>query len=97
MKTSVKKTLLAALPLAGLLLTAPAAFAHDYQHQHRHWKNGEHCQTDYGRGRWDRGRYDDYRPSWYSGRRYYDRNDYYRSYYPQQPYDNPWWQSFFYR
>jgi len=95
MKTVLKKTLLAALPLAGLLLTAPAAFAHE----HHHWQNGDHCRTDYGRDWRDRWRYDDddYRPSWYSGRRYYDRNDYYRSYYPQQPYYNPWWQSFFYR
>jgi hypothetical protein len=96
MKTTVKKTLLAALPLAGLLLTAPAAFAHDYHHRHHHWKNGEHCQTDYGRGwreRWHNN--DDYQSGWYSGRRYSDRNDYYRSRYPQQPYYSPWGQSFY--
>jgi hypothetical protein len=80
MKTVWKKTLIAALPLAGLLLTAPAAFAHIHHH-HPYYRG-------YG---------DDYRPGWYGGRRYNDRDDDYRSRYPQQPYDGPWWQGFFYR
>lgn len=111
MKTMWKKTLLAALPLAGLLLTAPAAFAHD--HYHHRWENRQHCHPDYGRGWRNRWRHDDddyrpgwyggrrydgnYRSGWYSGQRYYDRDDYYRSRYPQQSYYGPWWQSFFYR
>ena len=44
MKTMLKKALLAALPLAGLLLTAPTAFAHDSYHRHHHWENRRHCQ-----------------------------------------------------
>jgi hypothetical protein len=94
MKTMLKKTLIAALPLAGLLLTAPAAFARPH-HQHHRWENRQHCQPSYGQGWHDRRRYgDDYRPGWYDGRRY-DRDDYYRSRYPQQPNYGPWWQGFY--
>ncbi|MBI3802110.1 MAG: hypothetical protein HY268_34710 [Deltaproteobacteria bacterium] len=98
MKTTLKKTLLAALPLVGLLLTAPAAFAHEHHHWHRHWENRGHCQTDYGRGWRDRQRYNEnYQSGWYGGQRYSDRNGDYRSRYPQQPYYSysPWWQSFY--
>src|SRR6266542_4003709 len=111
MKAMWKKTLLAVLPLAGLLLTAPAAFARD--HHHHRWENRQHCRPDYGRGWRNRWRHDDddYRPGWYggrrhddnyqsgwySGRRYNDRDDYYRSRDPQQFYGSPWWQSYFYR
>ena len=92
MKTTLKKTLLAALPLAGLLLTPPAAFAHYYHH---HWEHRPYCHLYYGRGWHERWRYHhDYRPGWYSERRYYG-DDYYRSRYPQQPYYSPWWQSFY--
>jgi hypothetical protein len=96
MKTTLKKTLLAALPLAGLLLTAPAAFADEHHHWHHRWQNRGHCQTDYRRGWRERQRYnDDYQSGWYGGQRYSDRNDSYRSRYPQQPYYSPWWQSFY--
>ena len=96
MKTMWKKTLIAALPLAGLLLTAPAAFARPHHH-YRHWEHRSYCQPHYGRQGWhDRGRYNnDYQPGWYGGRHYDDRNDYYRSRYPQQRYYSPWWQSFY--
>src|SRR6266849_980313 len=97
MKTMWKKTLIAALPLAGLLLTAPAAFARPHHH---HWEHRPYCHPYSGRGWHDRWRHDhddDYRPSWYGGRRYNDGDDYYRSRYPQQPYYGPWWQSFLYR
>ncbi|HJY82386.1 MAG TPA: hypothetical protein VKK81_15060 [Candidatus Binatia bacterium] len=95
MKTILKKTLIVALPLAGLLLAAPAAFAHD--HHHRYWEHQSYCHPHYDRQGWrDRWRYnDDYRPGWYSWRRYYNGDDYYRSRYPQQPYYSPWWQSFY--
>jgi hypothetical protein len=98
MKTVWKKTLIAALPLAGLLLTAPAAFAHIHHH-HPYYRGYRHeCHPSYGRGWHERRRYgDDYRPGWYGGRRYNDGDDDYRSRYPQQPYDGPWWQGFFYR
>lgn len=95
MKTMWKKTLMAALPLAGLLLTAPAAFAH---YHHHHWEHRPYCHPYYGQGWRDRWRYnEDYRPSWYRERRYYNGDDYYRSRYPQQPYYEPWWQGFLYR
>jgi hypothetical protein len=97
MKTALKKTLLAALPLAGLLLAAPAAFAHEHHHWHHRWQNGEHCQTDYGRGWQERWRENNnYRPGWYRGAPNYN-NDYYSSRYSQPPYYRPWWQSYFYR
>ena len=96
MKTMWKKTLIAALPLAGLLLTAPAAFARP--HHHHHWGYRHDCHPYYGRGWHDRGRYNnDYQPGRYGGQRYYDGDDYYRSRHPQQPYYEPWWQGFFYR
>lgn len=96
MKTMWKKTLIAALPLAGLLLAAPAAFAHEHNYHHRHWENSQHCHPHYGQGWRERWRHNnDYQPGWYSGRRYYNGDDYYRSRYPQQPYYSPWWQSFY--
>ena len=73
MKTILKKTLIAALPLAGLLLTAPAAFAHIHHHHPYYWGYRHDCHPYYGRGWHDRGRYNnDYQPGWYGGRRYYE-------------------------
>jgi hypothetical protein len=96
MNTLWKKTFLVAIPLAGLLLSAPAAEARKHHH---------HCRPYAERGWYDRGRYND---SYYSWRRnhewrrpYYDR-DYYPSRYPYQPYYGrpydggyPWWSVFF--
>ena len=100
MKTILKKTLLIALPLVGMLLTAPAAFARPHHHHHYHWGYRYDCPPRYDRGWYDRGRYDDYysRPGWYGGRRYYDDDDYYRSRYPRSFSSDPlWWYNFSYR
>jgi len=93
MKTMLKKALLAALPLAGLLLTAPAAFAHDSYHRHHHWENRRHCQPYHERGWRERWRHDDddYRPGWQKGRSYYNDDSYYRSRYDQPFYATRWW------
>lgn len=39
MHTTLTKAFLVALPLAGLLFTAPAAFAKDHRHHHHCWSN----------------------------------------------------------
>src|SRR5436309_8755686 len=96
MQISLKKAFLLALPLAGLLFTAPAAFARPHHHHHHGWHK-RHCRPDYDRGWYGGRRYnDDYsRRGWYGGRRYdddysrrgsyggwrYDDDDYYRSRY----------------
>ena len=93
MKTTLKKTLLAVVPLAGLLLTAPAAFAHPRHHQ---WDPGAHCRPDSNQG-WHNGQrsYDNdynYRRGWYNDRRWNDddyRSRYQRPFYP----DRRWYRS----
>ena len=96
MKTTLKKTLLAALPLVGLLFTAPAAFARHWEHRHHHWEHRSYSHPYYDRGWRERWRHNyDYRPGWHRERRYYNGDDYYGSRYPQQPYYEPWWQSFY--
>lgn len=95
-----KKTFLAAVPLAGLLMSAPAAEARKHHRYH-------HCNPYAERGWYDRRRYDDSyydRRRWDNDRRrpYYD-NDYSPSRYPYRPsYDDrpyyggyPWWSIFF--
>ncbi len=94
MQISLKKAFLLALPLAGLLFTAPAAFARPHHHHHHGWYK-RHCRPDYDRD-WSGGRrYDDddygYRRGGYGGRRY-DNDDYYRSRYSSPFYSGqPWW------
>jgi len=79
MQISLKKAFLLALPLAGLLFTAPAAFARPHHHHHHGWYK-RHCRPDYDRGR-------------YGGRRY-DNDDYYRSRYSPPFFSGqPWWYS----
>lgn len=70
MKAILKKTLLVALPLAGLLLAAPAAFARSHHDFHRHdWGYEDDYYPSYGRHGWDdRWRYEDN----YYGRRGWD-------------------------
>ena len=102
MKNILKKTLIAALPLAGLLLTAPAAFARPHHHhRHHQWGYRDDCHPSYGRGRYDRWSYhnDRYDRRGRYGGRWDDRyDDYYRSRYPRPFYSEPWrWQSFLYR
>lgn len=96
MKTVWKKTFLVALPLVGLLISAPAAEAHKF---HKH-KRDHYCQSYNKRHGWrDRGRYDDYYSrgqynDYYDGRRgwygnqgpYYDNDRYYPSRYPSGTY-----------
>ncbi|MBI3250067.1 MAG: hypothetical protein HYZ50_26530 [Deltaproteobacteria bacterium] len=95
MKSVWKKTLLVALPLAGLFFTAPAAEAH-----RRH-----DCRPRYEQGRQGGIWYDDYRDRrGYDQRRpYYSRDDYRPYRYPSRSYgrpyydrpyydDYPWWQ-----
>lgn len=99
MKAILRKTLFVALPLAGLLLTAPSAFAGP-GHHHRHWKRHyQHdCHPRYNQGwRESRRSYDDYyyRRGWYNGRRYND--DYYWTGYPRPFYSNPWRYNYNYR
>ena len=95
MQISLKKAFLLALPLAGLLFTAPAAFARPHHHHHHGWYK-RHCRPDYDRD-WSGGRrYDDddsyYRRGGYGGWRYND--DYYRSRYSPPFYSGqPWWYS----
>lgn len=93
MKSALAKMFLLALPLAGVLMTAPAADAHWRQHHH-------HCHPYAERGWYNRsGHYDDGyygRRGWYEDRRrrYDDDDDYYPSRYPYRRYfDNgyPWW------
>lgn len=96
MQISLKKAFLLALPLAGLLFTAPAAFARPHHHHHHGWYK-RHCRPDYDRGRYGGRRYDDddygYRRGGYGGRRY-DNDDYYRSRYSPPFYSGqPWWYS----
>jgi len=94
MQISLKKAFLLALPLAGLLFTAPAAFARPHHHHHHGWYR-RHCRPDYDRD-WSGGRrYDDddyyYRRGGYGGRRY-DNDDYYRSRSSSPFYSGqPWW------
>ena len=96
MQISLKKAFLLALPLAGLLFTAPAAFARPHHHHHHGWYR-RHCRPDYDRD-WSGGRrYDDddygYRRGGYGGRRY-DNDDYYRSRSSSPFYSGqPWWYS----
>ncbi|SRR6266446_8870778 len=95
MQISLKKAFLLALPLAGLLFTAPAAFARPHHHHHHGWYK-RHCRPDYDRGRYGGRRYDDddydYRRGGYGGWRYND--DYYRSRYSPPFYSGqPWWYS----
>jgi len=97
MQISLKKAFLLALPLAGLLFTAPAAFARPHHHHHHGWYK-RHCRPDYDRGRYGGRRYDDdddsyYRRGGYGGWRY-DNDDYYRSRYSPPFYSGqPWWYS----
>ena len=96
MQISLKKALLLALPLAGLLFTAPAAFARPHHHHHHGWYK-RHCRPDYDRGRYGGRRYDDdyygYRRGGYGGWRH-DNDDYYRSRYSSPFYSaQPWWYS----
>jgi len=94
MQISLKKAFLLALPLAGLLFTAPAAFARPHHHHHHGWYK-RHCRPDYDRGRYGGRRYDDdddydYRRGGYGGWRYND--DYFRSRYSPPFYSGqPWW------
>src|SRR5438874_1998499 len=78
MQISLKKAFLLALPLAGLLFTAPAAFARPHHHHHHGWYK-RHCRPDYDRGRYGGRRYDDddygYRRGGYGGWRR-DDDDY---------------------
>ena len=96
MQISLKKAFLLALPLAGLLFTAPAAFARPHHHHHHGWYK-RHCRPDYDRGRYGGRRYYDdddygYRRGGYGGWRYND--DYYRSRYSPPFYSGqPWWYS----
>jgi len=95
MQISLKKAFLLALPLAGLLFTAPAAFARPHHHHHHGWYK-RHCRPDYDRGQYGGRRYDDddsyYRRGGYGGWRYND--DYYRSRYSPPFYSGqPWWYS----
>jgi hypothetical protein len=91
MNTTLKKTLLAVIPLAGLLLTAPTAFAHS-RHHHYQQSYRSHCHPRYNRG-WHEGRRfygnDYYRRSWYNNRRWND--DYYPSRYQRRFPSEPWW------
>ncbi len=93
MQISLKKAFLLALPLAGLLFTAPAAFARPHHHHHHGWYK-RHCRPDYDRD-WSGGRrYDDdgygYRRGGYGGWRYND--DYYRPRSSSPFYSGqPWW------
>lgn len=93
MNATLKKTLLAAIPLAGLLLTAPTAFAHPRYHHHYQRDSGAHCQPRYNRGwRDDRRSYrnDSYaQRGWYNDRRWND--DSYRSRYQRRFPSEPWW------
>src|SRR5712692_2768421 len=96
MKPTLKKAFLVVLPLAGLLFTAPAAFAHDHDHHHHHgWS--AYDRPSYGGGWSEPRRYsdsdrDDYNRHWAPGsgrgwsehRRYSDgdRDDYNRHWAP---------------
>src|SRR2546425_9128242 len=96
MQISLKKAFLLALPLAGLLFTAPAAFARPHHHHHHGWYK-RHCRPDYDRGRYGGRRYDDddygYRRGGYGGWRH-DNDDYYGSRYSSPFYSGqPWWYS----
>jgi len=64
MKTTLKKTFLAAAPLAGLLMIAPVAFAHDPYDYDQYGYEGGPYYDDYGGSP-----YDQYG---YGGGRYYD-------------------------
>ncbi len=91
MKSALAKLFLLALPLAGVLMAAPAA--HAWRHQHHH------CRP-YAEQGWYRGdRYNDRyygRRGWYEDRR--NRYDDYPSRYQYRPYEEPryyggypWW------
>ena len=75
MPTHWKKIALTVLPLAGLLFTAPAVFAHEHHHRHD-WSECNHSWHDRGRHegrRYHNGdRYEYSRPAapWYGSRRY---------------------------
>jgi hypothetical protein len=93
MNATLKKTLLAAIPLAGLLLTAPTAFAYSRHPHHYQRDSGAHCRPSYNRGwRDDRRSYrnDDYdRRGWDNNRRWND--DYHRSRQQRPFYSDSWW------
>jgi hypothetical protein len=93
MNATLKKTLLAAIPLAGLLVTVPPAFAHSRHQHHYHKNSGAHCHPSYNQGwRDSRRSYRDndyYRRGWYEGRRWND--DYQRSRYQRRFPSEPWW------
>ncbi len=86
MKRTLMKMLWAALPLAGVLMTAPPADAH-WRHHHHH-----HCHPYYQGGSYDRGNhYGDeyrYRRGWYNDRRHRYEDDYYPSRYPYRRYED---------
>jgi hypothetical protein len=105
MKAVWRKTLLATLSLAGVLMMVPDADARSRHHKHE-WRD-RHCRPQYNDSWRDRGRYNDYydrgRRGWYSDRRrpYYG-DDYYPSRYPYRPYydrsyygDFPWGSIFY--
>jgi hypothetical protein len=100
MKGLLAKIFLAALPLTGVMMTAPMADAHWRHHFHHH----PHCRPYAERGWYDnRGHYSDgdhYRRGWYEDRQHrYDGDDNYPSRYPHRRYedrryyggDYPWW------
>src|SRR5215471_18575681 len=101
MKSALAKMFLLALPLAGVLMTAPAAQAH-WQHYHHHCRPyAEHGWYNKG-GRYDNGYYS--RQGWYEDHRHRygdgDDDDYYPSRYPLRRYDgngHPWWSAWSYR
>ncbi|HJY84607.1 MAG TPA: hypothetical protein VKK81_26430 [Candidatus Binatia bacterium] len=87
MRTKLRHMLLAILPLAGLLWTAPVALARDYypppyyyrhhhHHHYRHWRRDAYRHPYYYDRGWYRSpdRYGYYRPypDWYRWHRYYD-------------------------
>ena len=95
MKSAVAKIFLVALPLVGLLMTAPTADACWREHHHYRYHPYAGQGWYYGNGYSNYGYYD---------RRGWDTNSY-PSPYPYRPYQNPgyytgsypWWSVFFNR
>lgn len=73
MQTKFTKTLLAALPMAGLLFTAPAVFAHDDDYNHGRWNNRQERHDDYLRR--DHRDFHGDRQDWRWGGQGWDRRD----------------------
>jgi hypothetical protein len=88
MKATLKKTLLAALPLAGLLFFPLSVSAHDDEHgalhddlnaMHREFHNGPYNKQEHKRfHKWAKRQHKDFhRDAWYE-RHGYDNGDWYR-------------------